>query len=340
MDELRGKGCDLVVCVGHIGNNTNGELNNSRGLLQRVKGIDLFIDGHDHQEVEEEVEGTLLVETGCYLHNIGVVVIDGGVPKGEPVAYGDFDKVDKSAQAVIDQENERVQSQLNVVLGSTPFLLDGNRAPGVRTQETNLGDFITDAYRWTAEQELGAKTDACIVNGGGIRQSIETGDISLGDIKTVVPFSNELTVINVTGAQLLETIEASCQAVGTDEVIGGFPQVSGITFTVDATIPYEKGSNYPETTIPSPAKPGSRVTIADVGGKGFSKDATYSVATNSFVSEGGDTYHAFKEAADAQSPVMFSFDYEAISSYLVTACDHTVPNTYAEPQGRITILGA
>lgn len=57
-------------------------------------------------------------------------------------------------------------------------------------------------------------------------------------------------------------------------------------------------------------------------------------------SEGGDTYHAFKEAADAQSPVMFSFDYEAITSYLVTACDHTVPDTYAEPQGRITILGA
>ena len=155
-----------------------------------------------------------------------------------------------------------------------------------------------------------------------------------------MPFSNELTVINVTGAQLLETLEASCQAVGTDGVLGGFPQVSGITFTIDAAIPYEKGPEYPETTIISPAKPGSRVTITDVGGKGFSTDATYAVATNSFISEGGDTYHAFKEAADAQSPVMFSFDYEAVTSYLVTACNHTVPDTYAEPQGRITILGA
>ena len=81
------------------------------------------------------------------------------------------------------------------------------------------------------------------------------------------------------------------------------------------------------------------MTIADVGGKGFSKDATYAVATNSFISEGGDTHHAFKEAADAQSPVMFSFDYEAISSYLITPCNHTVPSAYAEPQGRITILG-
>ncbi|MBR3224123.1 MAG: hypothetical protein IKF78_02230 [Atopobiaceae bacterium] len=193
VDELRGKGCDLVVCVGHIGNNTNGELNNSRALLQHVKGIDLFIDGHDHQEVEEEVAGTLLVETGCCLHNIGVVAIDEGAPKNELVAYGSFDKVDKSVQAVIDQENERVQSQLNVVLGSTPFLLDGNRVPGVRTQEANLGDFIADAYKWTAE---------------------------------------------------------------------------------------------------------------------------------------------------AQSPVMFSFDYEAISSYLITPCNHTVPSAYVEPQGRITILGA
>lgn len=340
VDELRGKGCDLVVCVGHIGNDTNDELNNSRSLLQHVKGIDLFIDGHDHKEVEEEVEGTLLVETGCYLHNIGVVAIDNGAPKNEAVAYGSFDKTDKSTQAIIDQENERVQSQLNVVLGSTPFLLDGNRAPGVRTQETNLGDFVADAYRWTAGQELGTQADAGIANGGGFRQSIGAGDISLASIKSVVPFANELTVINVTGTQLLEALEVSCQAIGTDGAIGGFPQVSGITFTIDAAIPYEKGPDYPETTISSPAKPGSRVTVTDVGGKGFSTDATYSVATSSFVSDGGDTYHAFKEAADAQSPVMFSFDYEAIASYLVTACNHMVPDTYAEPQGRITILGA
>ena len=340
VDELRGKGCDLVVCLGHIGNDTNGDMNKSRGLLQHVKGIDLFIDGHDHKEVEEEVEGTLLVETGCYLHNIGVVAIDNGAPKYEQVAYGSFDKTDGSVQAVIDQENERVQSQLSVVLGSTPFLLDGNRAPGVRTQETNLGDFVTDAYKWTAEQELGKQVDASIANGGGIRQSIEAGDISLASIKSVVPFTNELTVLNVTGAQLLEALEASCQAVGTEGTIGGFPQVSGITFTVDPAIPYERGPEYPETTIASPAKPGSRVTITDVGGKGFSTDATYAIATNSFISDGGDTYHVFKEAAKAQAPVKFSFDYEAITSYLVTACNHTVPDTYAEPQGRITIRNA
>ena len=121
----------------------------------------------------------------------------------------------------------------------------------MRTQETNLGDFIADAYKWTAEQELHTKVDASILNGGGIRKSIQVGDISLGSIKAVVPFSNELTVINVTGAQLLETLEASCQAVGTNNAIGGFPQVSSIRLML--RFPTRRGPTIPRP--PSPLRP-------------------------------------------------------------------------------------
>ena len=79
--------------------------------------------------------------------------------------------------------------------------------------------------------------------------------------------------------------------------------------------------------------------VTDVGGRGFDVNATYSIATISFLCDGGDTYYAFKQAADAEKPVAFGFDYEAFTSYLVTACDHTVPERYANPQGRITITG-
>lgn len=335
-DELRDQGCDLVVCVAHLGNKEISG-GTSKDLLNRVNGIDLLIDGHDHFEVCEEVAGTLLVETGCYLHNIGIVVIDKGAPAPQTIAAGSFDGIDSSVQAIIDEQNERVKAELAVVLGSTPFVLDGDRE-GLRLHETNLGDFFTDAMRWTASQELGREIDVGLVNGGGMRESIAAGDITLGSIKAVVPYANDLAVVNMTGAQLHEALEAACQAVGKEKGIGAFPQVSGISFAVDATVPYEEGPLYPDSTYPSPKAVGARVSISDVGGRSFDANATYSVATTSFLYNGGDTYYTFRQASEAEPPTTFGFDYEAFVSYLVTACDHTVPEQYAEPQGRITIM--
>ena len=338
VDELRGQGCELVVCVGHLGNK-EASGGTSREVIEHVNGIDILIDGHDHKEVNEEVGGTLLVETGCYLQNIGVVAIDKGVPSEQPVAAGAYQGIDNAAQAVIDKENDRVKSELQVVLGATDFRMDGEREPGVRTKETNLGDFCADAFRWTATKELGQEVDAGLVNAGALRSSIEAGDISLGSIKTVMPFSNDLSVVKVTGAQLLEAIEAACQAIGKEKAIGAFPQVSRITFTLDASVAYREGSTYPDSTYAAPAAPGSRVTISDVGGRGFDLNATYTIATNSFLCDGGDTYYTFKQASETEKPMAFGFDYEAVVSYLVEGCDHKVPSEYADTQGRITIKG-
>ena len=336
MDELRSQGCELVVCVGHLGNDWKASGSTSKELLGAVQGIDLFIDGHDHQEVQDEVGGTPLVETGCYLHNIGVVVIDQGAPDTSLVAYGSYEGTDANVQQLIDEEETRVDAQLGVVLAHTNYVLDGERGD-VRASETNLGDLIADAYRWTAAQELGRDIDAGLVNGGSIRVSLGTGDIALKDIKTVMPFADNLAVIEVTGAQLLEALEAACQGIGQETLMGAFPQVAGINFTVDASVAYEAGSTYPDSTFASPANPGARVTVDDVGGRGFDVGETYSIATNSFICAGGDSYYAFKQAYDAAAPVAFGFDYEAFASYLTVACDHEVPADYATPQGRITI---
>lgn len=338
VDELRKQGCAMVIALAHLGNDAFGG-DRSKDVLERVTGIDLFIDGHDHEEVQEEVNGILLVETGCYLHNIGVIAIDEGVPSSELVAAGTFDGIDAGTQAIIDAENDRVNEQMNVVLGSTQYFLDGTREPGIRTQETNLGDFCTDAYRWTASTELGYEVDAAIINGGAIRSSIEEGDITLGTIKTVQPFGNDLGVVKVTGAQLLEALEAGCQAIGTESALGGFPQVSGIRYTIDASVPFEEGPLYPDSAFHSPAAPGGRITIHDVGGSEFDEGETYTIAMSNFLCEGGDTYYAFKAAADAEAPQTFGFDFEAITSYLVEGCDHEVPAEYEAPQGRITIVG-
>ena len=122
---------------------------------------------------------------------------------------------------------------MGVVLAHTDYFLDGERG-NVRTRETNLGDLVADAFRWTAEQELGRAVDAGLTNGGGVCVSVETGDVSLATIKAVMPYSNDLSVVQVSGAQLLEALEAACQGIGSGSELGAFPQVSGIQFVLDA----------------------------------------------------------------------------------------------------------
>lgn len=338
VDELRARGCDIVVCLGHLGNATACEPNTSRSVLANVKGIDLFIDGHDHELVSEDVDGTPLVETGCYLSNIGLMVIDSGAPVNQSVAYGSYDGIDPSVQSVIDQIDQQVQSELKVVLGHTSYHLDGEKNTA-RTQETNLGDFCCDSLLWDAEQSLGTPVDCCIVNGGSLRSSIEEGDISLASIKSVLSFSNQIQVGKVTGAQLLEVLEAGCQNIGLENSIGAFPQVGGIEYTIDASVPYEKGENYPDSTFASPAKPGSRVTINSVGGRSWNAEDAYTIASYDFIFLGGDTYYVLKQAAETETPTTCDFDYEAFAGYLTVACDHEVPDRYENPQGRITIVG-
>jgi 2',3'-cyclic-nucleotide 2'-phosphodiesterase (5'-nucleotidase family) len=323
--------------LGHLGNEEPNEPSTSKGVLANVKGIDLFIDGHDHELVEEEVEGTLLVETGCWLHNIGLVVIDAGVPTNQSVAYGEFAGIDTATQAIIDDVKERVDKELGVVLAATPFRLVGDKQV-LQVSETNLGDLFCDAMMYDAEQATGEHIDASMNNAGGIRSSIEEGDITLEMVKVVLPFTNQVVILKVTGAQLLETIEASCQHIGYEGQKGSLPQVAGIEYTVNGTVPYEKGEDYPNTSYASPAAPGARVTIHSVGGADFDENATYTIATSDYIAEGGSTYHAFKVAAQSQQPVTCDFDYEALVSYLTGPLDHEVPERYREPQGRITII--
>ncbi len=113
--------------------------------------------------------------------------------------------------------------------------LNGAKAPnGNRDSETNLGDLITDAMLWKirtqATVSVPAENVVAITNGGGIRATVKAGDVTKKDINTVLPFGNTLAVVYVTGAELLEALEASTYC--TPESIGGFPQAAGLTFTV------------------------------------------------------------------------------------------------------------
>ena len=113
--------------------------------------------------------------------------------------------------------------------------------------------------------------------------------------------------------------------------------MSGIVFTIDTSVPYENGEQYPNSTYYAPAKPGSRVTIDTVGGEPFDAEKVYTIVTNNFSAAGGDTYYVFAYAY-AQTGYNTDINLEdALVEYVQTQLGGVIGEQYAAPQGRITI---
>ena len=224
--------------------------------------------------------------------------------------------------------------EYGVVFAKSEVTLNGAKAPnGNRDSETNNGDLITDAMLWKVMQNKeGLTVDAdhvvAITNGGGIRAAIKPGDVTKKDINTVLPFGNTVAVIYVTGAELLEALEASTYSLP----VGGFPQVAGINFTLSTAVAYDANAEtYPASTYYGP-KSINRVVINSINGKEFKADDTYAVVTNNFVAGGGDTYYAFA-AASAQFDTGIPLD-EAVMEYVTTELKGVIGAQYAAPQPR------
>ena len=355
VDALTAEGCNYVICLGHLGIDDESAGNRSIDLLENVDGVDLFIDGHSHSTQDDitaaltaasqaggneisvdssMVNGTVLTSTGTKLESVGVVTIDGetGRIDASTVSAASLTDEDADVAARAAAIQKEIDDEYGTVFAKTEVALNGEREPGNRTEETNLGDLITDALVWGAERE-GTEVDAAVTNGGGIRASIAAGDITKKDINTVLPFGNTLSIVQVTGAELLEALEASTYCTPTS--IGGFPQVSGIEFTVDTTKAYDQGELYPGSTYYGP-KSIQRVTIETVGGEPFDANATYTIATNDFMAAGGDTYYAFA-AASVNYDLGIAMD-EVVMDYITDELKGTVTaEAYGEPAGRITV---
>lgn len=344
VDELTAEGCDYIICLGHLGIDAESTGNRSIDLLENVTGIDVFIDGHSHSEqadIAEVTDGTgmvgdtILTSTGTKLENIGVVDIaaDGTIaattiPMEDVTATEGFTP-DQAIADRVAEINAQIEEEMGVVIGTSEVNLNGVKEE-VRAGETNLGDLVTDAMLWQAGLDNEA-VDAAITNGGGIRASISAGDITKQFVNDVLPFGNTLYVIELTGAELLEALEASTFV--TPEPEGGFPQVAGMEFVVNTGADFDAGELYPGTTFHEPNSI-NRVSILTVGGDAFDVNATYTIVTNDFMAAGGDTYYAFSAAGsgyDTGVPldqVVMDYIAEELNG-TVTAAD------YGEPAGRI-----
>ena len=332
---------DVVICLSHLGVDNETKPYTSYDLWNNTKGIDMIIDGHSHTVMTKGDKNEPIQSTGTAFANIGVIVIDDASKKiesNELVAVTDTMAKDEAVAAAAEKIIDRVKAEYDVKFAVSKVELNGAKAPnGNRDSETNNGDLITDAMVWQVLQNKDGLTVnedhvVAITNGGGIRAAIKPGDVTKNDINTVLPFGNTVAVVYVTGAELLEALEASTYC--TPGAIGGFPQVSGINFTLHTGKAYDANAEtYPNSTYYGP-KSINRVVINSINGKEFKENEIYAVVTNNFCAAGGDTYYAFASAS-AQFDTGIPVD-EAVMAYITRELKGVIGEKYAAPQGRIT----
>lgn len=331
---------DVVIALSHLGVDDSSKPYTSYDLYNAAKGVDFIIDGHSHSVMTKGKNGEPIQSTGTKFANIGVIVIDDASKKIESNSLYEI-KEDTAKDAVVaaaaQKITDRIDKEYGAVFAKSKVELNGAKAPnGNRDGETNNGDLITDAMLWKVMQNkegLTVNEDhvVAITNGGGIRAAIKVGDVTKKDIKTVLPFGNTIEVIYVTGNELLEALEASTFCV--PESIGGFPQVSGISYTISTGAVYDANAEtYPASTYYGP-KSINRVTINSINGKEFKANDTYAVVTNNFCAEGGDTYYAFA-AATSKFDTGVTLDM-AVMDYITKELKGVIGEQYAAPQGRI-----
>lgn len=299
---------DYVIVLGHFGLDENGPSGyTSKLVLENLDGIDLWIDGHSHDLLPngEYVNGALLVQAGEYMENVGVVdvlvknkkvvsqnafvikasdVVD---PANSPLAsaYGITSvPEDPQVKAYIDAKKAELDAVYSNVVASVPSVLQGERAD-VRTRKTNLSQMICTAMTESSD------ADFTITNGGGIRASIDAGDVTMGEVITVLPFNNVVTVCELTGAQVYEALEHGYSAL---------PNAAGSYAQTDLKVIYNKY-----------AEPGKRIIRVYANGQAIKKDSTvYHVATNDFMAAGGDGYTMFDKVIsmrDLMSDVLANY---------------------------------
>lgn len=272
---LNEQNVDAIIMLSHLGMDAESKIN-TYTVLDAVEGIDVVIDGHSHTLLEngQDYKGTLIASANEYTKYFGQVDLtfngDDVRATAKVLNFDDMKHVtpDQTVTNLINELNKANEEVLNRVVGKTENNLDGERNQ-VRTGETNLGNLLTDAML----EETGA--DFAFTNGGGIRASIAAGDITVGDIFTVLPFGNAVTVIEVTGQEMIDAMKFGFDAW--PDAAGKLPHVAGLNIVL------------------TPNSDGNEVKVL-VDGQPLDPNKTYKLATNDFIAVGGDGYTMFEGA--------------------------------------------
>ncbi len=338
VDGARADGAQFVIALTHLGTEADCSPWMSTEVIENTTGIDAVLDGHSHSVwVEEHVKDkdgneVILTSTGTKLANIGVLTISNDKTL-HATLVNDAVSEEETMQDVIDAVNEENEEIINTVVAHTDVdLVIADPATDeriVRVAETNLGDLCADAYRAMS----GA--DIAFVNGGGVRSTINAGDITYGDIIKVHPFGNSMCMVEATGEEIYEALEMSANALPAE--YGGFLQVSGLSFTIDVNV--ESPVVLDENKMFVKVDGDARVKDIMVGEEPLDLEKTYTVACHDYLLLNmGDGYTMFADNNVLLDSVMI--DNQVLINYIVDKLEGTVGEEYSDPygEGRIKII--
>ncbi|MCU9839073.1 5'-nucleotidase/apyrase family protein [Ruegeria sp. WL0004] len=285
VDRLTAEGVNKIIVLSHSGYGTD------QRVAAETTGVDVIVGGHSNTYLSNSsdkaagpyptvVNGVQIVQAyayGKFLGELNVTFDDAGnvtEAVGEPLIMDAAVAEDTATVARIQELAVPLEEIRNKVVASAAEVIEGNRDV-CRVQECQMGNLVADAM---LDRVADQGVTIAIANSGGLRASIDAGDVTMGEVLTVLPFQNTLSTFEATGALIVEALENGVSEV---EAVGGrFPQVSGLTYTWD-----------------SAQAPGSRIVEVMVASEdGFvpiDPAASYLVVTNNFVRGGGDGYAMF-----------------------------------------------
>ena len=289
VSELHGQGVKVVIALTHLSMREDKE-------VARCSGVNVIIGGHEHTLLESHAGSAPIFKMTSDARELGQIDLN-ILPSGELDSIDwKVIPVESTTQeapefAAIYKKYSALLAELAKPVGSTTVALDARSAEN-RTRETNVGNFITDAFRKSTAADVG------FMNGGSVRADgiIGPGKLTERDLLSILPFKNKLVKIEVTGATLRAALEHGVSRSAEDSQPGGFPQVSGIIFSFDASRP-----------------PGSRLVDVKVNNLPLDDAKKYTLTTTTFIGlDGGDGYSMFKGATVVIPPERLSTDADTV----------------------------
>ena len=355
VDDARAEGAKYVIVMAHMGNEAECSPWMYSDVIANTTGIDVWLDGHSHdfdQVVMQDKDGKDVVRSACgtKLGSIGVLTFgaEGFVSAGlmswdQSIAAPALFGLQNAGADAVKAETAELDEVLQTVVAKTAVDLyindptevteEGKPIRIIRRAETNLGDLCADAYL-----DQSGEADIAFVNGGGIRVQLNAGDLTLNNILTVHPFGNSLTVIEVTGQQVLDALEWSVHSLPGE--FGGFDQVAGLTFEYDATIESPVIEDDSKMFAGVDDTKERRVRNVLVGGEPLDPEKTYKLASHDYqLLNNGDGYTMFAGAKVLQESV--KLDNQVLIDYITETLGGVVGEGYDNPygQGRIVSVG-
>ncbi len=322
VDKLTAEGVNKIIVLSHSGFEVD------KMVAANTTGVDVIVGGHSNtllsntQERAVDVYPVMVGDTaivqayayGKYLGELNVTFNDAGEiveAKGEPLLIGGQVAEDADIVSRIAKLAEPLDEIRNKIVASAAAPLEGDRTV-CRVSECTMGNLIADAMLARVKDQ---GIDIALMNSGGIRASIDAGEVTMGEVLTVLPFQNTLSTFQVSGQTIIEALENGVSQV--EEVKGRFPQVAGLKYSWDASVAPGEGRVQEVMVLD-----GDAFTPIDPA-------KTYGVVSNNFVRNGGDGFAMFTTAENAYD---FGPDLaDVVAEYMAENGDNP-----AAIEGRIT----